>query len=183
MRQVLIFARIRLVLKFRHRSLQWYRSHQKIFIELGDTALQSWTNFGKSGEISRLLVDFVDPGACCWPKVVETRDQIKKKSFWFFSYSKNRFIELVLHTRILYINSNDGKKRFLKILSLFMCLAQCLIKFHWKIERFGCIYRPRTRAAQPKSSENSINYRKYRKTEFFNHLNLAKVCVYVMLAR
>ena len=69
------------------------------------------------------------------------------------------------------------------MLTFFMFLAQWLIKFHWKIERFGCIYRPRTRAAQPKSSENSIKYRKYRKTEFFHHLNLAKVCVYVILAR
>ena len=40
-----IFARIRLNLKFRPRSVQRYRSDQKIFIELGDTAPQSWTHF------------------------------------------------------------------------------------------------------------------------------------------
>ena len=77
-------------LKFRYRSLQQYRSHKKIFSELGDTALQSWTNFGKSGEISWLLVDSVDPRACCWPKVVETEFwSVTKKVFDFISIAKS----------------------------------------------------------------------------------------------
>ena len=54
-----VFDHIRLVVKLRHRSLQWYRSHQKIFIELGDTAPQSGTkfgNFGKSSDPSTAIV-------------------------------------------------------------------------------------------------------------------------------
>ena len=55
-----VFARIRRVVKFMHRSLQRYRSHQKIFIELWDTALQSWTNFRKIQNPQRNLSIFVN---------------------------------------------------------------------------------------------------------------------------
>ena len=72
------------------------------------------------------------------------------------------------------------KPGFFEFFEFFHVFGSMFDKIHWKIERFGCIYRPLTRAAQPKSSENSI---KYRKTEFSHHLNLAKVCVYVILAR
>ena len=53
-----VFDRIRLVVKFRHRSLQWYRSHRKIFLELGNTAPQSWVNFGNFRNYRFLVADF-----------------------------------------------------------------------------------------------------------------------------
>ena len=51
MRQVPVFDRIRLILKFIHRSLRIFSNFEKIFIELGDTAPQSWTHFGNFRKI------------------------------------------------------------------------------------------------------------------------------------
>ena len=56
--QVPVFDRTRFNLKFRHRSFQRYRSHQKIFTELGDTAPQSWTDFGNFRKILEILLAF-----------------------------------------------------------------------------------------------------------------------------
>ena len=53
-----------------------------------------------------------------------TKDRQRKflkchKRFWFYYYSKKRFIELVLHTRILYRNSNGGKIRIFRFSDFF----------------------------------------------------------------
>ena len=54
-----IFARIRIVWKFRHRSLRIFSNFEKIFIDLGDTAPQSWTHFGNFRKIQ-------DPSTTFW---------------------------------------------------------------------------------------------------------------------
>ena len=45
-----VFDRIGRVGKFRHRPFRIFWNFEKIFIELGDTAPQSWTHFGNFGK-------------------------------------------------------------------------------------------------------------------------------------
>ena len=122
-----VFGRIRRVVKFRHRSFQRYQSHQKIFIELGDTALQSWTHFGKiqnSQTILSIFGRFLGKSGKRSMGFEWKSDNAKflkwKKSFWFYYYSKNRFIELVLHLRILYRNSNGQKILVFRFFDFFI---------------------------------------------------------------
>ena len=49
----------------------------------------------------------------------------------------------------------------------FMLLDRFLLSQHRKIERFCCIYHPRTRATQPNSSEKPMKKSKNRKIHIF----------------
>ena len=49
----------------------------------------------------------------------------------------------------------------------FMLLDRFLLSQHRKIERFCCIYHPRTRATQPKRIENPMKKSKNRKIRIF----------------
>ena len=57
-----VFARIRVVVKFRHKPFQIFWKFEKIFTELGDTAPQSWTDFGNCRKIQ-------DPWSKPWDSI------------------------------------------------------------------------------------------------------------------
>ena len=79
-RQVPVFDRFRLVTKSRHRPFRIFWNFEKIFIELGDTAPQSWTNFGNFRKIP-------DPSTAVVRKSYMGTDQ--KCSKWFLELKKS----------------------------------------------------------------------------------------------
>ena len=118
--QVSVFDRIRRVVKSRHRSLQRYRSHQKIFIEPGDIAPQSWLNFGKFTKSTKILSRFdgfwsKSGGKCAknqeiiwktWSSFWSNISSVKKNKYRIFSTVRSAPLTLRFGRRQLYKNYN-----------------------------------------------------------------------------
>ena len=83
-----VFVRIRLVLKFRHRPFRIFSNFEKIFIELGDTAPQSWTHFGKFQKIAESPRILSSLKLAVDQKWLKRGSRVRKKSVYVFRIVK-----------------------------------------------------------------------------------------------
>ena len=93
--------------------------------------------------------------------------QVEEKVFDFISTAKSDVSNwYCIHAYFIEIQMRE-KYGFFDFSSFFMLLDRFLLSQHRKIERFCCIYHPRTRATQPNSSENPMKKSKNRKIRIF----------------
>ena len=178
-----VFDRIRLNLKFRHRSFQRYRSHQKIFLELGDTAPQSWTHFGKIMKIQDPSTDFQWKFNENHQESVQIMKNLEKNDVLQKVFTRDigaqSFARLHIRQASSYIHFPLSKFLFFLKFSFFLTFSDGFWIFvAWKKWNFSAkpwVSTKMYEVANTKSSRKAIKNQNFKKTKILTGENVYKV--------